>query len=323
VSIADKDRKLLWGLAHNRCAICRTPLVLEATSSDPKSIVGDEAHIVAQSPTGPRAGSLSSADLDRYENLILLCKVHHKLVDDQPIAYTVDRLREIKAEHEDWAESLFGNREKVISARNPEIIRCVPRSDEELVHVIGTRPWSWEYLLYAGTLHLGLLERRSILQRSPFRLPASFNHKAAVIAYVQKSLADLQQITQRLEACVDPALQSKAFGDIGVPGDFRLISELADRMLKLYDGYHEWRAGVSGAKVSRPYRTIVECLGQVADRPMRDIEVFVEALVRDLDETLTRVRNGVKTPQIMTLICNVTVDESLMRRLLIECQRAK
>lgn len=37
---------------------------------------------------------------DKYPNLILLCKTHHKQVDDQPAQYTVERLREIKAKHE-------------------------------------------------------------------------------------------------------------------------------------------------------------------------------------------------------------------------------
>ncbi|GAB2636421.1 HNH endonuclease [Nocardia goodfellowii] len=110
MTIEDRDRKILWARAHNSCAICKATLILDGSHGDRESVVGDEAHIVARSSGGPRAGLLASADLDRYDNLILLCKVHHKQVDDQTNTYTVDCLRALKAEHERWAHAKFGER---------------------------------------------------------------------------------------------------------------------------------------------------------------------------------------------------------------------
>jgi hypothetical protein len=46
--------------------------------------------------------------IDGYENLILLCKVDHKRVDDQPGEYTKERLHEIKAQHEAWVAQTLG-----------------------------------------------------------------------------------------------------------------------------------------------------------------------------------------------------------------------
>jgi hypothetical protein len=42
-------------------------------------------------------------NIDAYENLILLCRKHHKQVDDQVTYYTVERLQAIKRAHEEWA----------------------------------------------------------------------------------------------------------------------------------------------------------------------------------------------------------------------------
>ncbi|WP_280453970.1 HNH endonuclease [Nocardia brasiliensis] len=109
MTIEDRDRKILWARAHNSCAICRTTLILDGNQDDRESVVGDEAHIVARSKGGPRAGLISSTDLDKYENLILLCKVHHKQVDDQPNTYSVEHLRQLKADHERWAHAKFGD----------------------------------------------------------------------------------------------------------------------------------------------------------------------------------------------------------------------
>jgi tetratricopeptide (TPR) repeat protein len=108
VSISDKDRKILWGRSGNRCALCRRILVAERTSADNDAVVGDEAHIAARSPGGPRYGECPPDLVDGYENLILLCKVDHKKVDDQSQHFTAARLRQVKAEHEAWVEHTLG-----------------------------------------------------------------------------------------------------------------------------------------------------------------------------------------------------------------------
>lgn len=114
MAISNKTRKLLWGRSGSRCAHCRQELVIDTTQHDSEAIVGDECHIVAKEAAGPRGDpSFPKAKLDEYENLILLCKIHHKMVDDQPNTYTVDRLRKLKADHESWVQSRLdvGNKE--------------------------------------------------------------------------------------------------------------------------------------------------------------------------------------------------------------------
>jgi len=103
MSISSKTRKMLWGRAANRCALCRMELVMDETETDDESVVGDECHIVAREDDGPRGESLlTSEQRDKYSNLLLLCKVHHKVIDDQEGHYTAERLNEIKLEHEKW-----------------------------------------------------------------------------------------------------------------------------------------------------------------------------------------------------------------------------
>ncbi len=103
MSISDKTRKIFWGRAGNRCAICKKELVVAATSDDNESIIGDECHIISGKPDGPRYDpSFSPKKSDNLENLILLCKVDHKMVDDQYETYTVHILRQMKNNHELW-----------------------------------------------------------------------------------------------------------------------------------------------------------------------------------------------------------------------------
>lgn len=109
MTISDHDRKVLWARAHNACVICKRRLVHDAAPGDRESIVGDEAHKVARKPAGARARLRPDAELGSYDNLILLCKVDHQVVDDQPSAYPVERLQRIKADHERWADEQHGD----------------------------------------------------------------------------------------------------------------------------------------------------------------------------------------------------------------------
>ena len=103
MGLTDKIRKILWARSGNRCAVCRRELVIPETTTDDAAVVGDECHIVSKKPNGPRSQKkLASDEYDKLANLLLLCKVHHKLVDDQESKYTIDYLQKIKIEHEKW-----------------------------------------------------------------------------------------------------------------------------------------------------------------------------------------------------------------------------
>jgi hypothetical protein len=104
MAITYRTRKILWIKAGGRCSVCRILLVTEGTDTDDPSVFGEEAHIVASARSGPRAGEV--AEVDSYDNLILLCSKDHKRVDDQIGHYTVDRLKQIKQTHEEWVSTL-------------------------------------------------------------------------------------------------------------------------------------------------------------------------------------------------------------------------
>lgn len=81
---------------------------MDASETDDESLVGEACHMVARSEDGPRGESdLTAEQRDKYANLLLLCNVHHKQIDDQVSTFPVERLLEKKRSHEDWVrESL-------------------------------------------------------------------------------------------------------------------------------------------------------------------------------------------------------------------------
>jgi len=119
--VSNKTRKVLWGRSGNRCVICKHELVIDATEWDDESVVGIECHIMSAQKDGPRCDqSYPREKLDSYENLILLCGVHHKMVDDQEDTYTADIVRQMKSDHEVWVADRLTDRGE---ARPPTLRR--------------------------------------------------------------------------------------------------------------------------------------------------------------------------------------------------------
>ena len=93
-NIKDFARKKLWALSAGRCAICKTEL-----TGINKVNIGQECHIISPKPLGPRYMP-DIDDYNDYDNFILLCANHHREIDTNVNSYSVDKLKQIKKEHE-------------------------------------------------------------------------------------------------------------------------------------------------------------------------------------------------------------------------------
>lgn len=102
--VSSKTQKSVWGKFAGRCAICREFLIHE-TDLGNRSLIGEVAHIVGERKNAARGHSdLSLRERNEIDNLLLLCRPHHKIVDDNPSEYPVARLREIGLSHFSWLE---------------------------------------------------------------------------------------------------------------------------------------------------------------------------------------------------------------------------
>jgi hypothetical protein len=107
--------------------MCRRPLVLDPTELDTESVVGEECHIVSGSQNGPRYDpNFPAGEVDELTNLMLLCRIHHKLIDDQAETYTVDLLRGMKANHEKWVEEKLKDQPQIQPVRIKRIKSEIP-----------------------------------------------------------------------------------------------------------------------------------------------------------------------------------------------------
>lgn len=104
-NIPQKDWKILCTKSGNRCAMpdCRKILTKNKKMNDPHSMLGEAAHIKGRNPNSARYDEkMTEKERDSYENLILVCRNCHKVMDDQPSFYAVEKLLQIKKNHEKW-----------------------------------------------------------------------------------------------------------------------------------------------------------------------------------------------------------------------------
>lgn len=93
-SYTDRVIKFLFATART-CAYpdCATPLVFIDAAHDVREIAVEIAHIRSAKPGGPRYDSDFPGDqLDSDENLLLLCGVHHHVVDQNGSKYSTEEL---------------------------------------------------------------------------------------------------------------------------------------------------------------------------------------------------------------------------------------
>jgi hypothetical protein len=90
--------KRLFALSDNHCAF---PGCASALVEPSGTVTGRICHVRSASAKGSRYDpSQTDKDRDGFENLILLCGMHHDVIDKNEAAYTVDVLLGMKREHE-------------------------------------------------------------------------------------------------------------------------------------------------------------------------------------------------------------------------------
>lgn len=107
-NVSEKVRYLLWAKSAGRCQFdgCNEPLWRDRLTKIEMNFA-DVAHIIGDSPRGPRGDVLLSKEYcDDASNLMLMCLVHHRMIDRITKVYSDDVLRQMKAVHEERIERL-------------------------------------------------------------------------------------------------------------------------------------------------------------------------------------------------------------------------
>jgi len=133
MAISDKTRKSLWARSGNKCSICKIDL-FQNTDGKSELNIGEECHLISSKKKGPRHIP-GLTDYDNYDNLILLCRNHHKTVDELVDTYNEEVLRYFKTNHENWVKETLNKEIKKGKSNEPKFLTRII-SGKELLSVI-------------------------------------------------------------------------------------------------------------------------------------------------------------------------------------------
>ncbi|WP_290432912.1 SAVED domain-containing protein [uncultured Parasutterella sp.] len=103
-----KDTEIrLWAVTAGICEFpgCGKNLLEEALTQS-KLKTAQMAHIIASSENGTRGCEESHRFSSEFDNLILLCPEHHRLIDNEPEKYPVEELHRMKDQHREKVAEL-------------------------------------------------------------------------------------------------------------------------------------------------------------------------------------------------------------------------
>ena len=130
--------RAIWFAAYGRCefAGCNKRLDVHDLTMG-KCNISNYAHIIGDSPKGPRGDKEKSPILAQdTSNIMLLCPECHKLIDKDVEKYTVDVLMGMKKEHEERIERVTGiqpNKKSLVVVFGSKIGRSVPAFHKDVL----------------------------------------------------------------------------------------------------------------------------------------------------------------------------------------------
>ncbi len=176
MGLTDKTRKILWGRSGNRCAICRTELVIEKDPFNRHLNIGEECHIISKKDNGPRHRNIPDFNYDSSVNLLLLCCNDHTMIDEQIEKFTEDTLLSIKIEHEKWVTENLGG---------IQTIKTEEKEPSRLSSLI-------DFVTNKHDIEMNIKSSKQILE-SQEGLQMAFTEVAKIKEYVIKIVTDIKK----------------------------------------------------------------------------------------------------------------------------------
>jgi hypothetical protein len=256
MAITTRTSKIIWGRCAARCCLCQAD-VLHQDNGRVSSLVGEIAHIVGETKKASRGVSnLSLAERNEADNLLLLCRKDHKIVDDDPTKYTIDRLHRIKDEHVAWITTSLVKpkpwRSKISQLTYINVPRLCEQAelqgflvdlrqykDNQALHSLG---WELNHVMSAfqtvlARLSLDAVQMQNISLHEGFiGVPIAFDRHRFRTKNVSAKIADLPKFTGNLAK--DPHIYAQL-------DQFRIILFIDPRWITTSTAYTLFCSGQS------------------------------------------------------------------------------
>lgn len=197
-----------------------------------------------------------------------------------------------------------------------------PRTQHEVEQVRSEQPPGWEYLYFAGVLHIGkeALEGKYLDHEIGYATPSGERiGDQAAIPFVQTVLDDAKALMRVFKSVLGPEIQERAFGTPGTTGDPERIKRLAERWTSIYEGFLDWSARIRGTSHGEKFAPLFMSLAGFFDEAIHEYRQFVDAFISSVDRIPTALAAGENVEIKMTL--TLTISDERLKSFSVELER--
>ena len=233
-------------LAQRAGHLCSNPFCKAKTTGphddkDKTVSLGEAAYIRGANPGSARyVAAMLPEERRVITNGIWLCRNCAKLIDEDPIVYSVERLFKWKREHESTIyKELHGY--TATGDLKKEIESLFSAESAAALQLALDQPDYWEYLLTAELLRskVDTIRRRlSDLDRGLAFKPHTFREGLELVHWLQARMVDLESIGNMQNAAIKK--MNKAWGEPVVPGDPLKIKDAVDYIYRGCEHLLDW-----------------------------------------------------------------------------------
>lgn len=188
---------------------------------------------------------------------------------------------------------------------------AVPRTPAHQSRLIAEKPDCWEYLLFAGTLQLGL-DRREFayldhtIGIARNRQAVDFDTARSTIGAV---FGRLGRVFDSLEDAFQPGPQEHAFGRPGEAGSPLAIQHLAEVVLISYDSFLNASEELRSIEPPALLRQSQALSLQQIDVQISTVRTFIERVISEIERLPERIK--VERSVVLDLVLEVELDPEI------------
>ncbi len=191
----------------------------------------------------------------------------------------------------------------------------VPTDETSTQALLATRPPGWEYMYYAGLLKQGFdKQEHRYLDMEMGYAPnvRTFMELQPAHEFLRTTTSRFLALADQFGAVLGQEAQTRAFGEMGEPGNPDRIKHLAGRLVAVYSAFFDVIEDIRGTAVPDELSEARDLAAKAGEKPVQDMRSFITNFAATLDDLPQRLETGEDI--VLELEFVLTLEDGIMER---------
>ncbi|MFC3776369.1 hypothetical protein ACFOTF_12930 [Mycolicibacterium holsaticum] len=198
-------------------------------------------------------------------------------------------------------------------------VAAIAHTAAELDALLREKPAEWRWGVFVSILVQRSAKLRSRIRDCELHYSSTAGRYLRtgkeVAAFVEDRIADLTELTSRLESFIEAPAFTRVFGEDDSDADADGILHVANRLMDFYERYLDLAERCRDASVPSAYTGLMRDCSQLMAVPLEGIERFMDEMVEVAEELPTMRRYTSGAVDFGTVTIEIVADAKLVKRI--------